>query len=115
MEWADARTWRSVLAAPDESNAEFVDRLYHIHFTQRAFLHLWTGEPRLEYDPKRFQTRAELCAWARPYYARVMAFLQPDIVRRLPEPLVVPWAKLYQSQLGRAPASTTFGETVFQV
>jgi len=115
MEWADARTWGAVDDAPAEHEAELIDRLYHIHFTQRAFLQLWISGPREKYDPARFANRGELRAWAMTYYPDVSAFLGTVDVERFPEPLLVPWARLYERQLGRTPAMTTFGETIFQV
>jgi len=115
MEWADAETWEAVMTAPAEHDAELVDRLYHIHFTQRAFLILWTGAPRLKYDPKSFRDRAALRDWAVTYYPDANAFLRTVRVDRFPTPIVVPWAKLYEKQLGGPPAATTFGETIFQV
>lgn len=115
MEWADARMWDAILTAPDEHGPELVERLYHIHFTQRAFLQVWKGERFEPYDPSRFGTRTELYEWAMSYYPIVSGYLSELDAGRLPTPLAAPWAKLYVHQIGGPPSGTTLGETIFQV
>jgi uncharacterized damage-inducible protein DinB len=116
MEWADATVW----AATPEPNSptpdpRLGDLLAHLHFTQQSFLALWTGQTQPRLESARFATLAELRAWASPYYQRALAFLRARDAADLAEPRPVPWARLFERQLGRPPSISTLGETFFQV
>jgi len=116
MEWADAAMWRAVVSVSDaQHSAELIDRLYHVHATQRLFLQLWMGEKRDPYDASRFTSLGDLRAWAKSYYPIASSFLSTVSAEQMGQPLLVPWARFYEPQLGSVAASTTFGETVFQV
>ena len=116
MEWADAATWRAAISlSGSESSAEFIDRLYHMHATQRLFLQLWMGEKRDSYDPKRFASLADLREWSKTYYPAAKAFLSTVRSEQLNVPILVPWARLFEPQLGSPASSTTLGETIMQV
>ena len=116
MEWADARIWAAVPSGvlPDESLHR---TLVHIHVVQRAFLHVWTGRPLGESIRKadEFATLEDVRAWAEPYYGEARLFLETLTNERLREPMVMPWSAQVASLLGHEPASTTLGDTCFQV
>ncbi len=116
MEWADARVWQSVTGASGAAgDAELRERLFHIHRAQQAYLDLWNGRtpPRVAAD--RFTTLIALRDWARPYYREVARFLATLDESRLAEPTPIPWARVFQPQLGRRPHATTLGDILFQV
>ncbi|MSR05890.1 MAG: damage-inducible protein DinB [Gemmatimonadetes bacterium] len=116
MEWADARIWASVLGRKNQpTDPRLHDLRFHFHFTQRAFLQVWTGQKVDRYDPKRFPTLPELCPWARSFHADAGSFLGTldgsDLDRRVSPP----WVRLFEGQLARTAAPTTLGETMLQV
>lgn len=116
MEWAEAAVWAVAL----ESDAavhdrELIERLHHIHSTQRVFLDVWNGQPVGKYYNLQFGSLRELYAWMQPFYDLVRQLLADLNEARLPEPLPVPWARLFNEQLGREAAVTSLGETLFQV
>jgi len=115
MEWADARVWRAMFAS---ANAQADDKLretfYHLHLVQRAFLGVWRNEPL----PTSFPTFADppsVMQWARTYYSEVFAYLDTLTDEKAVYPMPVAWASMVEKQLGRAPETTTMGETVLQV
>lgn len=115
MAWADARIWTAALASPAVvADKDVRDRLMHIHMTQKAFLQVWTAQPLDRFQELTFPTLPALYAWVRPYYPDVEAFLAALPSARLGEPRPVPWAKYFVAAGGGA-ASTTLGETLFQV
>lgn len=115
MEWADAAVWAAVLACESgQSDAKLREYLYHLHLVQRAFLRTWRGEPR-ETPYPTFDDGWSLMAWARTYYAEAFAHLEAMSDEKTSEPMPVPWAAMVEQRLGRAPATTTIGETALQV
>ena len=115
MEWADAAVWVSVLASESgRADARLREYLYHLHVVQRAFLRAWRGESR-ETPYPTFDEAPSLMHWGRTYYGEALAHLGASSDEELPRPLPVPWASMVERSLGRAPETTTFGETVLQV
>ena len=115
MEWADAAVWASVLAHEGgRADAKLRDYLYHLHVVQRAFLRAWRGEPR-ETPYPTFEDAPSLMLWGRTYYGEASAHLAALGDERLSGPMPVPWASMVERSLGRAPETTTFGETALQV
>ena len=115
MEWADAAVWASVLAREGgRADAKLRDYLYHLHVVQRAFLRAWRGEPR-ETPYPTFEDAPSLMLWGRAYYGEASAHLAALGDERLSGPMPVPWASMVERSLGRAPETTTFGETALQV
>lgn len=115
MEWADAAVWSSVLASEGgQADAKLLGYLQHMHFVQRAFLRAWRGEPRETAYPT-FEDAPSLMDWGRSYYAEAFAHLDALSDERLSGPMPVPWASMVERLLGRAPETTTVGETVLQV
>ena len=115
MEWADAAVWTAVLACPGAAaDARLRGTLYHLHMVQRAFLRIWRGEPR-ETPYPTFEETPALMTWARSYYGEAHAHLAKLTDEDLAQVLPVPWASMVETMLGRAPVTTTVGETVLQV
>ena len=115
MEWADAAVWTSVLASESgRSDTKLRECLYHLHMVQRAFLRVWRGEPR-ETSYPTFNDAQSLMSWGRTYYDEAFAFLESLNNEKLSEPMPLPWATMVKERLGRAPETTTVGETALQV
>jgi uncharacterized damage-inducible protein DinB len=115
MEWADATVWTSVLASESgRADTKLRERLYHLHIVQRAFLRVWRGEPR-ETPYPTFEDAQSLMNWARTYYGEAFAHLETMTDEKVSEQMPVPWAAMVEQRLGRAPETTTIGETALQV
>jgi uncharacterized damage-inducible protein DinB len=89
--------------------------LQHIHSTQRVFLEVWNQQPVGKHYRLEFASLRELYSWTRPYYGEARRFLAQMSEDRLAIPVPVPWARLFNAQLGREAEVTTLGETLFQV
>jgi uncharacterized damage-inducible protein DinB len=115
MEWADAAVWTAVLASPSAAtDAKLQAYLYHLHLVQRAFLRMWRGEPR-EAPYPTFTDAPSLMLWGRSYYDEAGAHLAGLSDDQVSQPMPVPWAAMVEQRLGRAPETTTIGETALQV
>jgi uncharacterized damage-inducible protein DinB len=115
MEWADAAVWAAVLASEGgKTDAKLREYLSHLHVVQRAFLRLWRGEPRDAPYPT-FDDAPSLMLWGRTYYGEALAHLGTLSDEQAAKPLPVPWAAMVEQRLGRAPETTTIGETALQV
>lgn len=115
MEWADAAVWAAVLASEGgPTDAKLREQFYHLHMVQRAFLRTWRGEPREAQYPT-FNDARSLMLWGRSYYAEAMTYLEALSDEKLSEGLPVPWARMVEQRLGRAPEMTTVGDTALQV
>src|SRR5215210_1638042 len=101
MEWADSAIWNAVVAhAEAADDAALRDRLYHLHMVQRAFLQVWLRDPQGT-QASGFSDSASLLEWARGYYAEASRYLDGLGEQDLDQPLVVPWARMVESRLGR--------------
>lgn len=115
MEWADAAVWAAVLeSAGGREDAKLRGYLHHLHVVQRAFLRVWRGEPSDAPYPA-FDGLPSLMLWGRSYYGEAFAHLGALSGEQLSEPMPVAWAAMVERAMGRAPGSTTVGETVLQV
>jgi uncharacterized damage-inducible protein DinB len=115
MEWADADVWRAVLASENaRTDKKLKDYFYHLHMVQRAFLRTWRNEPR-ETPYPTFADAQSLMLWGRSYYGEAFTHLGTLSDEQISKPMPVPWAAMVGQRLGRAPESTTIGETVLQV
>lgn len=115
MEWADAAVWTSAFTfegGPTDSKLR--DYFYHLHMVQRAFLRTWRCEPRDTPFPK-FDDAQSLMLWGRTYYSEAVNYLGTLDDNKLSELMPVPWAAMVERRLGRAPETTTVGETALQV
>jgi uncharacterized damage-inducible protein DinB len=115
MEWADATVWIAVLASPKAcGDAKLKELLYHLDLVQRSFLRVWRGEPREAAYPT-FEEAGALMQWARSYYSEAQSHLAGLSDEDISQAMPVPWAALVEKRLGRAPATTSVGETALQV
>jgi uncharacterized damage-inducible protein DinB len=115
MEWADASVWASVIISENgRTDAKLREYLYHLHVVQRAFLRAWRGEAR-ETSYPTFNETPLLMLWGRSYYVEAFAYLGNLNDEKVSQPMPVPWAAMVEQRLGRAPETTTMGETVLQV
>lgn len=115
MEWADSSVWTAVLASESaQTDAKLRDYLYHLHLVQRAFLRVWRGEPRENPYPT-FNDAQSLMVWGHSYYSEAFSQLGTLSDDEIAKPMPVPWAAMVAERLGRAPETTTIGETALQV
>jgi uncharacterized damage-inducible protein DinB len=115
MEWADALTWKSVLASEGaRTDAKLRERLYHLHVVQRAFLRMWRGEPRESPYPV-FEDAPSLMRWGRAYYGEAASHLASLGDAGLSGPLRDPRAGVIEQRIGRPPREATIGESALQV
>ncbi|MEW6208267.1 MAG: hypothetical protein AB1631_07860 [Acidobacteriota bacterium] len=115
MEWADAAVWKAVLASEGATtDAKLREYFYHLHMVQRAFLRLWRNEPR-ETPYPTFDDAGSLMLWGRSYYGEVFDHLSTFTDEIMTEPMPLPWAAMVEERLGRAPETSTIGETALQV
>lgn len=114
MEWADALVWNAVMSNDAaRADEDILDKLRHIHRTQRFFLKAWRGEV-LELKKLETSVDDEL-ALARTYYREANAFLETLSDADLARDLSVPWADRYAQTVGRERAEPTrLGETIYQ-
>ena len=117
MECADAEVWRAVLAhEPAGTDPRLRELLTHLHLVQRLFLVVWQKQL---FDPSRgqpqFATAVDLRNWAQTYYGEANTFLDTLNEPSLKGEVVMPFVKVMEAQLGRTFATTTLGETIFQV
>ena len=116
LEWAEALVWTAALASEVAvADPDLLGRFQHIHLTQRAFLGVWTQQPIPGYRDLEFPSLRELYGWARPYYSETSAFLEGLGSEQLAGPMPLPWAQYFAKRMGATPATTTLGETIFQV
>ena len=115
MEWADAAVWTAVLDNDaGRTDAKLRETLYHLHVVQRAFLRVWRGEPR-ETPYPTFDDAQSLMRWGRTYYDEAMSHLESLSDEQVSQAMPVPWAAMVEQRLGRAPETTSVGETAMQV
>lgn len=115
MEWADAAMWKAIRACENaQTDEKLRDYLYHLHVVQRAFLRVWHGVPRDTPFPT-FDNLSSLRNWGHSYYKEAFAYLDSVSDEQIAAPLPLPWADMVEKQIGRAPASSTLGETMLQV
>jgi uncharacterized damage-inducible protein DinB len=116
MEWADATVWRAILTHPPATqDTQLRNLLLHLHTVQRAFLHIWLGEPLEWRKPDEFPDIGAVQTWAQPVYARAHNFFDSPAAAETGRRVVMPWAAQLAQQLGREPDAPTLAETIFQV
>lgn len=115
MEWSDASVWAAVLASENgPADAKLRQYLNHLHLVQHSFLRVWRGEPREAPYPS-FDDAQALMSWGRSYYPEVFSYLTAMSDEQISELMPVPWATMVEQRLGRAPHTTTVGDTLLQV
>lgn len=116
MEWADADVWLAALAHPPATrDTRLRNLLLHLHFVQRAFLQVWTGQPVAMPKPDEFPDIAAVQRWSHPVYASGHQFLTSLDSGTLGRPVIMPWAAQLAARFGREPDAPTLAETILQV
>ena len=116
MQWADTTIWRAVLLSSEAGSDDLtMNTLLHLHETQHAFLSVWLKNPLQRSKRTDFHSPDEMCKWAKGFYAPASEFLESLSVADLTTPADLPWAKYFTERAGKPPASTTLGETIYQV
>ena len=115
MEWADAATWRSVLALSEaREDADLHQRLHHLHLVQKAFLQIWQDQPMALSTADDFTHLDALRTWAQPYYGELTEYLETVDGAHLDQPVVLPWSEDLNRRYGKV-HPTTLGQTMLQV
>lgn len=115
MEWADGLVWRTVLSTPSPAgDASIRNRLHHVHLVQRAFLHIWRGEP-MDFDGTEHLAGVDLARWGRAYHASARTFVEPITDKRLDSLVHLPWASRATERLGINVTDPRLGDTLMQV
>jgi len=116
MEWADATTWRAIVATAGAENDQTIrDRMLHIHIVQHAYLFILRGEEPVIPGASHFPNLQAIRDWAREYYRQVRDVLRGLDESKRDEPLEIPWAKRLEEQFGRPIAGVTVREALLQV
>ncbi|MFI5310742.1 MAG: DinB family protein [Gemmatimonadales bacterium] len=115
MEWADASIWSAALKLESARHDErLLDRLYHLHSVQWAYLKVWQSRP-LEYrELGTFDGLETMAAWARSYYSELSSFATTIPDAALVRTVEFPWADQVVKKFGSA-APATLGESVLHV
>jgi uncharacterized damage-inducible protein DinB len=115
MEWADALIWSAVAdAAAARSDSKVRTTLYHVHLVQHAFLRTWRGEARETPFPT-FDELHGVMGWARSFHREAAGFIPGLEAEDLAKPMPLAWSSMVEQAIGRAPETTTIGDTVLQV
>lgn len=114
MEWADAATWNAVLQVPGAAgDAGLLERLYHLHTVQSAYLQIWRGEAIAVPDPRTFPDLQALGGWGKACHSQLRAFVQELDAALLSRP-IEPWSAEIVKRFGSV-APMTVVDTVLQV
>ncbi len=122
MEWADALVWKSVLSSEaPRTDQTLHTRLHHIHMVQHGFLGVWQHAFASKEDLREWATRVgelrgtELMAWGQAYHRDVQQYVAGLSETSLTEPVVLPWADMVATTLGKSIVTPTLCETLLQV
>ncbi len=105
--WADAESWKAFERFPGALNDEIlIDRLFHIHTTQRAFID--TVKDNTFNMPERddFSTIKELKRYALETHEIIFEYLENLPSVRLEEGISIPWFENPPLMISRAQALT---------
>jgi uncharacterized damage-inducible protein DinB len=118
MEWADALIWNAVLnLEPANQDQRLLDRLYHLHSVQWAYLKVWQEQPLTYRELASFKDLAAMAPWARSYHRELSSFAETLEGAALRRNMEFPWADQVVKQFGSAapapaPAPATLGESI---
>jgi uncharacterized damage-inducible protein DinB len=116
LEWADATTWRAIVATPEaETDATIRDRMLHVHSVQHAYLFLWLGAEPVIPGSSHFANLEAIREWGREFHRLVKPVLQELDPAKLDQPFAIPWAKRFEKDLGRSFSGVTLRETLLQI
>jgi uncharacterized damage-inducible protein DinB len=115
MEWADALIWNAVLKlGPANQDQRLLDRLYHLHSVQWAYLKVWQKQPLTYRELASFKDLAAMAPWARSYHRELSLFAETLEGAALGRDVEFPWADQVVKQFGSA-APATLGESILHV
>jgi uncharacterized damage-inducible protein DinB len=115
MEWADARTWQSARVVPAALTDDRLKWLFHhIHLVHSVYLQAWRGDPFVVTDLKDYADLNAIEVWARPFYAKAVAFAGAIDASRYSQPLEFPWNDLIVKEFGTV-RPATLSESAWQV
>lgn len=116
MQWADAVVWQALFDLADvRDDSRIHELLYHIHMTQHGFLSVWEGR-QFEYRKLQdFENLKAIAVWGMAFYDDLGRYRQANAAPPLERDLLIPWAVMFEKQLGAAARSTTLGETMLQL
>jgi uncharacterized damage-inducible protein DinB len=115
MEWADGLTWGALLGLPaSRHDPGLLDRLYHLHSVQWAYLQIWRGEPLQIPERASFGDLPSLNLRARAYYRELSPFVEALQDAELERTVEFPWAEQVAKRYGSA-APATLSECILQV
>lgn len=116
MKWADNRIWTALDALPNAKLDESLrERMFHIHYTQHAFLDVWKGKEFKYTKSDAYPTFDAIRQLKDTYYDSLDAFVDGLDEGELVKPLVLPWVRYIERQLGIEAMDTTLGETMYQI
>ena len=115
MEWADACVWSAVFKSePAQADKKLRDYFYHLHLVQHSWLRAWRRES-VDASFPTFDDAESVREWGRTYYDEIFIHLGRLTDEEIAKPMQLPWAELVEKQIGRAPASISFAETMQQI
>ena len=109
MAWADAEHWRALESHPGALQDEAIrTRLYHYHFTQKAFLMIIRGEELRFPRPDELPDLPTFKQLVITYHANLAALMRDATESELARTLTVPWFK-------DPPVAISVGQALAQV
>ena len=115
MEWADALAWKSVLATVGASKDERLTGLFHhLHLVQSIYLNIWRREAPHITSAKDYEDGSAIAAWAQPWYAQALAYVDALDDRALSAPVEFPWADQIAARYGTV-GPVSMRESILQV
>lgn len=116
MKWADNRIWAALDATPDAKTDESLrERMFHIHYTQHAFLETWKGIEFRYTKSDAYPTFDSIRELKDGYYESLETFVSNLDEEELGKPMVLPWVRYIERQLRIEAVDTTLGETMYQI
>ena len=107
MRWADAVVWTEVLAVSEAADdTRLRELLHHVHSVQRAYLHVFRGEPVDLPKPTDFESLDALAGWGRECHDALEDFVDTVGPRELERELRFPWAERLAARFGTVHPAT---------
>ena len=116
MRWADGRIWTALDATPDAKLDESLrERMFHIHYTQHVFLETWKGNEFKYIKSDAYPTFDSIRELKDGYYKSLSNFVDTLNEAELGRPMILPWVRYFERQLGVEAMDTTLGQTMYQI
>jgi uncharacterized damage-inducible protein DinB len=115
MEWADSLMWQSIRALPATAeDAGLLDRLYHVHSVQWAYLQITRGEAVQVAERAALPDLRSIHDWAATGHRELADFSRRLDGAALERPLAFPWMEEVARRYGSAHAATV-AESIVQI